>query len=135
MKWCNLQAGRLQFAKPFAIHYPPEISAGGKCLDLLENGGGNGPARELQKEFSRRVKSRGENKTAKHNNYMNTLTAKGHWNIAKGRLKQKFAQLTDDELQFIEGKEDELIGRIQKRTGQARGKIKHILKECCGCKL
>lgn len=64
---------------------------------------------------------------------MSTLTVKGHWNIAKGRLKQKFAQLTDDEVQFIEGKEDELIGRIQKRTGQDRGIIKHILKECCGC--
>lgn len=64
---------------------------------------------------------------------MTTLTAKGNWNIAKGKLKQKFAQLTDDEVQFIEGKEDELIGRIQKRTGQARGKIKQILNECCSC--
>ncbi len=66
---------------------------------------------------------------------MNTLTAKGNWNIAKGRLKQKFAHLTDDEVQFVEGKEDELIGLIQKRTGQARGKINRILRECCGCKL
>ena len=44
---------------------------------------------------------------------MSTLTVKGNWNIAKGKLKQKFAQLTDDDLQFVEGKEDELIGRIQ----------------------
>jgi len=63
---------------------------------------------------------------------MTTLTAKGNWNIAKGKLKQKFAQLTDDDLQYIEGKQDELIGRIQKRTGQARGKIEQAVDECCG---
>lgn len=70
----------------------------------------------------------------KPNNYMSTLIARGNWNIAKGKLKQKFAQLTDDDLQFIEGKEDELIGRIQKRTGQARKEIERTVDECCGCK-
>jgi uncharacterized protein YjbJ (UPF0337 family) len=65
---------------------------------------------------------------------MNTLQIKANWNIAKGKLKQKFAQLTEDDLQFIEGKEDELIGRIQKRTGQAKEKIKSAVDECCGCK-
>jgi uncharacterized protein YjbJ (UPF0337 family) len=65
---------------------------------------------------------------------MSTLTTKGNWNIAKGKLKQKFARLTDDDLQFIEGKEDELIGRIQKRTGQTREKIGHTVVECYGCK-
>jgi uncharacterized protein YjbJ (UPF0337 family) len=65
---------------------------------------------------------------------MSTLTTKGNWNIAKGKLKQKFARLTDDDLQFIEGKEDELIGRIQKRTGQAREKIGPTVIEGCGCK-
>ena len=65
---------------------------------------------------------------------MSTLTAKGNWNIAKGKLKQKFAQLTDDDLQFADGKEDELIGRIQKRTGQTRGKIQCTMDECCNGK-
>lgn len=51
---------------------------------------------------------------------MSTLEMKGNWNIAKGKLKQKFAQLTDDDLQFVEGKEDELIGLIQKRTARQR---------------
>jgi uncharacterized protein YjbJ (UPF0337 family) len=69
--------------------------------------------------------------TNKIKDYMNTLTAKGNWNIAKGKLKQKFAQLTDDDLQFADGKEDELIGRIQKRTGQAREKIQRTMDECC----
>jgi uncharacterized protein YjbJ (UPF0337 family) len=65
---------------------------------------------------------------------MSTLTAKGNWNIAKGKLKQKFAQLTDDDLQFADGKEDELIGRIQKRTGQAREKIQRAMDESCNGK-
>ena len=65
---------------------------------------------------------------------MSSLTAKGNWNIAKGKLKQKFAQLTDDDLQFADGKEDELIGRIQKRTGQAREKIQRTMDECCNGK-
>lgn len=60
---------------------------------------------------------------------MNTLTNKGNWNIAKGKLKQKFAQLTDDDLQFLEGKADELVGRIQKRTGQTKEQIESIIKE------
>ena len=43
---------------------------------------------------------------------MTTLEIKGDWNIVKGLLKQKWAQLTEDDLQFIEGKQDELLGRI-----------------------
>ena len=63
---------------------------------------------------------------------MNTLELKGNWNIAKGKLKQKFAQLTDDDLQFVAGKEAELIGRIQKRTGQAKPAVRQAIVECCG---
>ncbi len=64
---------------------------------------------------------------------MNTLQLKGDWNIVKGKLKQKFAQLTDDDLQYIRGKEDELIGRIQKRTGQAKEDVEKAVIECDGC--
>jgi uncharacterized protein YjbJ (UPF0337 family) len=64
---------------------------------------------------------------------MNNLQAKGNWNITKGKLKQKFAKLTDDDLQYVEGKEDELIGRIQKRTGQAKQDIEKAVKECSEC--
>ncbi|HSY16726.1 MAG TPA: CsbD family protein [Candidatus Acidoferrales bacterium] len=67
---------------------------------------------------------------------MSKLATKGTWNIAKGKLKQKLARLADDELQFLDGKEDELLGRIQKRTGQSRGKIRHLqdeIDECHGC--
>ena len=61
---------------------------------------------------------------------MNAQQLKGNWNIAKGKLKQKFAQLADDDLQFAEGKEDELIGRIQKRTGKT-GEVDKTGKCCC----
>lgn len=60
---------------------------------------------------------------------MTTLEIKGDWNIIKGNLKQKWATLTDDDLQFIEGKQDELLGRIQKRTGQSREAVEAAIKE------
>lgn len=84
----------------------------------------------LAKRNSRRVWLRGRKN--KHENHMTTLTAKGNGNIAKGKLKQKFAQLFDDDLQPIEGKQDQLIGRLQKRTAQAREKIEQAVDECCG---
>ena len=62
---------------------------------------------------------------------MNTLEIKGDWNITKGKLKQKWAKLTDDDLQFVEGKQEELVGRIQKRTGESREAIEKVIKEAC----
>ncbi len=60
---------------------------------------------------------------------MNKLEIKGDWNIAKGKMKQKWASLTDDDLQFVSGQEDELVGRIQKRTGEARENVERALRE------
>jgi uncharacterized protein YjbJ (UPF0337 family) len=60
---------------------------------------------------------------------MNTLEIKGDWNTTKGKLKQKWAQLTDDDLQFIEGKSEELLGRIQKRTGQTREAVEKAIND------
>ena len=67
---------------------------------------------------------------------MTKLEIKGDWNIIKGKLKQKWGALTDDDLQFIEGKNDELLGRIQKRTGESREAVEKAIKEsshdsCC----
>ena len=64
---------------------------------------------------------------------MNKLEIKGDWNIIKGKVKQKWAKLTDNDLQFIAGKEEELIGRIQKRTGEARENVERALHESCAC--
>ena len=68
---------------------------------------------------------------------MTTLEIKGDWNITKGKLKQKWAKLTDDDLQYVEGKSEEMLGRIQKRTGESREAVEKTVKEACascGCK-
>ena len=60
---------------------------------------------------------------------MNTLELKGDWNMIKGRLKQRFAKLTENDLDYKQGQEDELIGRIQKRTGATRRALEHIFNK------
>jgi uncharacterized protein YjbJ (UPF0337 family) len=70
---------------------------------------------------------------------MTTLEVKGDWNITKGKLKQKWAKLTDSDLQYEEGQEEELVGRIQKLTGETREAVEKAIKESshacgCGCK-
>lgn len=54
---------------------------------------------------------------------MHKLEIKGNWNELKGKIKQKYGQLTDDDLQFTEGKEEELLGRLQKKTGETKEKL------------
>jgi uncharacterized protein YjbJ (UPF0337 family) len=61
--------------------------------------------------------------------HMNALEIKGDWNIIKGSLKQKWASLTDDDLQYIDGKQDELLGRIQKRTGESREAVEKAIND------
>ena len=60
---------------------------------------------------------------------MNSTTLKGDWNMAKGKLKQKWANLTDDDLTFVEGKADELIGRVQKRTGETNEAVRKAIDD------
>ena len=62
---------------------------------------------------------------------MNKLEVMGNWNIAKGKLKQKWGKLTDDDLRYDEGQEQELVGRIQKRTGETREAVEKALEEAC----
>lgn len=64
---------------------------------------------------------------------MNTLVMKGDWNIVKGKLKQKYAQLTDDDLRYMKGQEEELVGRLQKRLGKTRNEVERVLEDCGGC--
>ena len=54
---------------------------------------------------------------------MNKLQIKGNWNVLKGKLKQSYADLTDDDLKYVEGKEEELLGRLQKKTGKAKEEL------------
>jgi len=58
---------------------------------------------------------------------MSKLNIKGNWNELAGKLKQKFANLTDDDLLFKEGKEDELWGRLQQRLGKTKEQIRELI--------
>ena len=60
---------------------------------------------------------------------MTKLQIKGNWNETKGKLKQKYGQLTDDDLQFAEGKEDELLGRLQKKLGKDKEEVRKIVED------
>ena len=71
-----------------------------------------------------------------HTHIMTKLEIKGDWNIVKGKLKQKWASLTDDDLQYVEGLQEEMLGRIQKRTGETREVVEKAIKDtsdssCC----
>lgn len=60
---------------------------------------------------------------------MNTTEMKGNWNELKGKMKQKFADLTDDDLLYEEGKEDELYGRLQQKLGKTKDEVKKFIAE------
>lgn len=60
---------------------------------------------------------------------MNTLGIKGNWNEQKGKLKQKFAQLTDDDVLLVEGKHDELLGRLQIKLGKSKEEVEKIIAD------
>lgn len=55
------------------------------------------------------------------------LKLKGNWNELKGNLKAKYGELTDDDLAYAEGQEDQLIGRIQQKTGVAKEELREML--------
>lgn len=64
---------------------------------------------------------------------MNTKTLSSNWAIAKAKLKQKYGQLTDNDLTYVEGREEELIGRLAKLTGNSPEEIECYLDDECGC--
>jgi len=59
---------------------------------------------------------------------MTKLQLKGSWNEAKGKLKQKYAQLTDYDLAFAEGKDDELLGRLQQKLGRSKEELRREIE-------
>ncbi len=60
---------------------------------------------------------------------MNTTEMKGNWNELKGKLKQKYADLTDDDLLYIEGKEDEMFGKLQIKLGKSKDEIRKMIED------
>jgi uncharacterized protein YjbJ (UPF0337 family) len=61
-------------------------------------------------------------------NNMNTTELNGKWNEQKGKLKQKFASLTDNDLLFAEGKKDEMLGRLQVKLGKSKEELHKLLE-------
>jgi len=57
------------------------------------------------------------------------LNMKGNWNVVKGKLKQAYGDLTDDDLAYTNGKEDELVGRIQKKLGNTAADVRSMLNK------
>jgi len=58
---------------------------------------------------------------------MNTTELKGNWEQQKGKLKQKFASLTDNDLLFAEGKKEEMFGRLQTKLGKTKEELHRII--------
>jgi uncharacterized protein YjbJ (UPF0337 family) len=59
----------------------------------------------------------------------NTASMNGRWNEIKGKLKQKFALLTDNDLLLVDGNQDELVGRLQTKLGKKKEEIYKIISE------
>ncbi len=59
--------------------------------------------------------------------YMNNTELNGNWNEVKGKLKQKFANLTDNDMLFADGKRDEMIGRLQVKLGKSKDEMTKLL--------
>jgi uncharacterized protein YjbJ (UPF0337 family) len=60
---------------------------------------------------------------------VNTLGMKGNWKEISGKLKQRFANLTDDDVLFKEGKEEELMGRLQKKLGTTKEGLRKLIAD------
>ncbi|HBL75995.1 MAG: general stress protein CsbD [Bacteroidetes bacterium GWF2_42_66] len=60
---------------------------------------------------------------------MNKAEIKGNWNEQKGKLKQKFAVLTDNDLLLLDGKKEELLGRLQIKLGKTKEELQKIISE------
>lgn len=57
----------------------------------------------------------------------NTTELKGNWNETKGKLKQKFAMLTDSDVLYEEGRQDEMLGRLQIKLGKTKEELQRII--------
>ncbi|QHV94882.1 MULTISPECIES: CsbD family protein [Spirosoma] len=60
---------------------------------------------------------------------MNETTVKGGWNELKGKIKQAYGDLTDDDLTYQEGQEDEMWGKIQQKTGKTKDEINKAIAD------
>jgi uncharacterized protein YjbJ (UPF0337 family) len=79
------------------------------------------------------LRTKNEHAVAKELEVMvNQQTLRGNWNEIKGKIRSKWGQLSGDDLQTFDGNVDQLVGMIQRKTGEARGSIEHFLDELTG---
>jgi uncharacterized protein YjbJ (UPF0337 family) len=62
---------------------------------------------------------------------MNTDTIKGNWKDLKGKVREKWGKLTDDDLEVIAGKKDQLLGKLQERYGYAKERAQREIDDYC----
>lgn len=60
---------------------------------------------------------------------MGNLKWKGRWNQIKGKVKQEYGELTDNDLKYVEGKEEELLGKLQEKTGKTKEEVENWLNK------
>ncbi|MGL2964257.1 CsbD family protein [Flavobacterium sp. RSB2_4_14] len=59
---------------------------------------------------------------------MNSTELKGNWDVQKGKLKQKFSTLTDNDLTYLEGKKDEMLGKLEIKLGKSKEELQKLIK-------
>jgi uncharacterized protein YjbJ (UPF0337 family) len=121
-----MPASQVGLWRPRSLHFAGNLRVSSANCDAIR-----GLEHHFQREqqMARKRLGRIEPRTANKGEQMNKLEIKGDWNIAKGRLKQKFAQLTDNDLRYSRGQEDELLGRLQKLTGETEQELQRVIKE------
>jgi uncharacterized protein YjbJ (UPF0337 family) len=65
---------------------------------------------------------------------MNLQMMRRNWDILKGKLKKKYASLTDNDLLFVDGQEDKLLGRLEKKTGASCEELERFLRDDTNCR-
>lgn len=105
------------------------LALGLAACDRTERAEVRKESREAVREIRDAASEARDNVAAAARSESTKLKVKGTWNEAKGKLKQKYAELTDDDLLYVEGKEDELYGRIQQRLGKNREEVDKIFED------
>lgn len=60
---------------------------------------------------------------------MDKLKYKGKWNQLKGKLKEEYSELTNEDLEYSEGEEDQLVGHLQEKLGKSREEVRKMIND------
>ena len=84
------------------------------------------------KKYSADLEEKFKGLSGKLDDLTDNLQLKGNWDNIKGKLKQQYAQLTDEDLNFADGKVDELLGKLQEKLGKGKSEIVKLLNDLGG---